>query len=389
MTRPIPLGHMDLPEFGRSSSPLGMLLTLLLLSGFPARGSASPQTRDEEEKVAKEEAAVEKAPPGIDLSRLVLRNLGPATMGGRVVDLAFHPQRRSTFYVATASGGLWRTVNAGTTFLPLFQHEECVSIGAVALAPSDPKQIWVGTGEANNRNSSSWGNGVYKSSDAGKTWKHMGLPRSFHIGRIAVHPRDPRIVFVAALGSLWGPGPERGLYRTKDGGESWTRVLKGDARTGCTEVRLDPENPDLVYAALYERQRDAFDGNHPKKRWGEGSGLYRSTDGGDSFEKLSEGLPTCRMGRISLDIYRKDPKVVYALIETEKIGTLPEGAPKPEPRAPADSAVMGARFEDAIGGVKVLEVQEESAARKAGLEAGDLIIELAEDATADSGALRS
>jgi hypothetical protein len=222
---------------------------------------------------AKKPAAKKPAP--FDLSKLDLRCLGPARMGGRVIDLAVVESRPSTFYVATASGGLWKTVNGGTTFAPVFESERTVSLGDVEIAPSDPKILWVGTGEANNRNSTSWGNGVYKSVDAGKSWKHMGLPKSYHIGAIAIHPTNPDIVFVAACGDLWAPNPERGLYRTQDGGKSWELVLKRDEFTGATEVCIDPSNPDVIFAALYERQRDGFDTNDPKKRWGPGSGALQ------------------------------------------------------------------------------------------------------------------
>jgi photosystem II stability/assembly factor-like uncharacterized protein len=327
---------------------------------------------------AKKPAAKKPAP--FDLSKLDLRCLGPARMGGRVIDLAVVESRPSTFYVATASGGLWKTVNGGTTFAPVFESERTVSLGDVEIAPSDPKILWVGTGEANNRNSTSWGNGVYKSVDAGKSWKHMGLPKSYHIGAIAIHPTNPDIVFVAACGDLWAPNPERGLYRTQDGGKSWELVLKRDEFTGATEVCIDPSNPDVIFAALYERQRDGFDTNDPKKRWGPGSGLFKSTDGGDNWRKLSNGLPTVQMGRIALDIYRKDPKVIYALIETELIGTLPEGAEEPEPEK-GQPAFMGINAADGKSGetpgAELSQVTEGGPAFKAGLRAGDLVVAMA------------
>ncbi len=326
--------------------------------------------------------SAQKAQPSVDLSMLHLRPVGPAVMGGRVVDLAVREDRPSTFYVATASGGLWKTVNNGTTFEPLFQHEKVMSIGAIALCQSDPQQIWVGTGEANNRNSTPWGSGVYFSKDGGKTWKFKGLPKSYHIGRIAIHPKDPKTVFVAACGSLWGPNPERGLYRTRDGGATWELVVSVDAKTGATEVRIDPENPDIVYCATYERQRDAFDGNHPAKRWGPGSGLYKSSDGGTTWKKLTKGLPTVDMGRISLDIYRKDPSHVYALIETEKIGTKPTDAPKPK-LGPVGSAFMGfSGAEDAAAGPRLGTVVRGGPSDTAGIEQGDIVIELAGVGTA-------
>jgi photosystem II stability/assembly factor-like uncharacterized protein len=316
--------------------------------------------------------------PAVDTSQLTLRRLGPAVMGGRVVDLAVREDRPSTFYVATASGGLWKTTNNGTTFEALFQNERVVSIGALALAPSDPEQLWVGTGEANNRNSTTWGNGIYHSKDGGKTWEHKGLPMSQHVGRIAVHPKDPNVVFVAACGGLWGPNAERGVYRTKDGGKTWDHVLKHDPLTGATEVRIDPKEPNVVYAALYERQRDAFDGNHPAKRWGPGSGLFRSDDGGDTWKKLTKGLPSVQMGRISLDVYGKDPRVVFALLETEKVGQRVQGSDPYDP----GTAEAGVEIEEAPGGALVKSVAEASAAAKAGLKEGDIVLAIGGRSTA-------
>ena len=314
-------------------------------------------------------------PPQIDLSKLHTRALGPATMSGRVVDLAVDEKKPTKFYVATASGGLWKTVNNGQTFTPLFQNEKVISIGDIAIDPNDSERIWVGTGEANNRNSSSWGNGVYFSSDGGKTWKHKGLDKSFHIGRIAIDPKDPGTVFVAALGKLWGPNKERGLYRTKDGGENWELVLEHDAKTGATEVRIDPSDSKVVYCALYERQRDGYDGNHPIKRWGPGSGLFRSTDGGDTWTKCTKGLPTCKIGRISMDIYRKDPRKVFALIETEKIGTRPQAPADPNAKPEAGTAFMGfTQSTEARGGLRLDAVVEGGPAAKAGIKQGDVVI---------------
>ncbi len=334
----------------------------------------------------KKPAKAPKQLPKLDLSRLDVRCIGPARMGGRVIDLAVNEAKPSTYWVATASGGLWKTVNGGVTFTPQFDQERCVSIGDVELAPSDPKIVWVGTGEANNRNSTSWGNGVYKSVDGGKSWKHMGLPKSYHIGAIAIHPKNPDIVFVAACGDLWAPNPERGLYRTKDGGTTWNLVLKRDQFTGATEVRIDPSDPNTVYAALYERQRDGFDTNAPKKRWGPGSGLFKSSDGGDTWRKLTKGLPSVKMGRIALDIYRQDPKVLFALIETELIGTLPKGASKPKPKK-AGPAFMGINSADAVDGAELLNVTRGGPAAQAGLQRGDVVVKMADKPVTSSDEL--
>ena len=340
--------------------------------------NAGPNAGQKKHKATRKEVVArnKKASlPKLDLGQLGLRNLGPSVMGGRVVDIEVEPGHPWIFYVATASGGVWKTKNNGTTFEPVFAFEKNGTVGDIAISPSDPQQVWVGTGEANNRNSTSWGNGVYFSKDGGRHWEWKGLPKSFHIGRIAVHPKDPKTVFVAAVGDLWAPNPERGVYRTRDGGKTWELVLKKDAKTGATEVRIDPQNPDIVYAALYERQRDRFDGNHPAKRWGEGSGLYRSDDGGDSWKRLTKGLPTVKMGRISLDIYQKDPKVVWALIETEWIGKAPKGATIPKPQTSNQPGYMGIQGEDGAGGALLTDVISGGPSEKAGLKAGDLVVE--------------
>jgi photosystem II stability/assembly factor-like uncharacterized protein len=296
------------------------------------------------------------------------RSIGPANMGGRLTDLAVDPSRHSTFYAASASGGLFKTTSNGTTFEPVFEDEGSSSIGAVAIAPSAPETVWVGTGEANARNSVSWGDGVYRSDDGGETWSHRGLRLSRHIGGIAIHPTVSETVFVAAMGSTWGPDPERGLYRTEDGGESWKRVLFVDENTGCIDVRIDSARPEIVYAATYQRQRDEFDSNDPAIRTGPGSGLWRSTDGGNSWERLSGGLPTVPMGRIGIDIYEADPRVLFAIIETDRTGE--RGAP---PRSD-DRVSLGIRGrDDEAGGFHVDSVTEGESAAQAGLQPGDVI----------------
>ena len=248
------------------------------------------------------------------------RCIGPAVMGGRITDIAVNEKDPIVWWAATASGGLLKTTDNGITFIHQFDHEKTVSIGDVAVAPSNPEIVWVGTGEANPRNSVSWGNGVYKSTDGGKTWKHMGLDKTFQIGRIQIHPTQPDIVYVAALGRLWGPNEERGLYKTTDGGKTWKKVLYIDDKTGVVDVQMNPEEPDTLLVAAYERARDGYDSNSPKKKWGPGGGLYKTTDGGKSFRRITRGLPTCLLGRIGIDYFRKDPKVVFAVVESEKIG---------------------------------------------------------------------
>jgi len=250
---------------------------------------------------------------------LRFREIGPANPSGRVDDFAVLESNPSVFYVATATGGLWKTVNRGTTFEPLFDGETTSSIGDVAIAPGDANLVWVGTGENNNRQSSSWGEGVYKSTDGGRSWKWMGLRDSKHIARILVDPVDNDVVYVAALGSLWGSGGERGVYKTADGGLTWSASLRVDAESGATELLMDPSNNKVLYAATYQRRRATwgFNGGGPA------SGIYKSTDGGRNWthlNKWSKGLPEGPMGRIGLDIFRRNPNVIYARIEHPKEG---------------------------------------------------------------------
>ncbi|MBD3414161.1 MAG: hypothetical protein GF421_07010 [Candidatus Aminicenantes bacterium] len=252
------------------------------------------------------------------LDRVELRNIGPANMGGRIDDFAVVQNDPNTIYVGTASGGLWKTTNNGITWQSIFDDQETSSIGDVTVSPSNPDIVWVGTGEPNNRQSSSWGNGVYKSNDGGKTWNHMGLEETHHIGRIVIHPRNPDVVYVAALGHLWGPNKERGLYKTEDGGKTWTNTLFINEDTGFSDVAIDPASPNILYAASYQRRRRGwgFSGGGPH------SGLYKTTDSGETWKKLTKGLPSGDIGRIGIDIYHKDPQVVYAIIENKKGGVF-------------------------------------------------------------------
>lgn len=254
------------------------------------------------------------------LKNLEFREIGPAVMGGRIGDFAVVESNPNIVYVGTASGGVWKTTNNGTTWTPVFDKEGVSTIGDIAIAPSDPAVVWVGTGEPNNRQSSSWGDGIYKSLDAGKTWQRMGLVATHHIGRIVIHPKNPEVVYAAALGHLWGPNPDRGVYKTTDGGKTWNQVLKINDDTGVSDIAMDPESPDTLYAAAYERRRTPFGFNGG----GPGSAIYKTTDGGVNWKKLTKGLPYENggdTGRIGLDIYRKDPNIVYAIVQHEKGGT--------------------------------------------------------------------
>jgi len=252
------------------------------------------------------------------LKRFVWRSIGPANMGGRVDDIAADENNPSTFYVGFATGGIWKTTNNGTTWTPIFEKYPVSSIGDIALAPSNPEIIYVGTGEPNNRQSSSFGGGVYKSTDGGKEFVYVGLKETQSIGRVVVHPKDPNIVYVAAVGHLFGPNPERGLYKTTDGGKTWTNTKFIDNDTGFTDVVIDPSNPNLLIAASYQRRRQpwGFNGGGP------GSALWKTTDGGKTWTKLTgNGLPGNPMiGRIGLDIARSKPSTIYASIEVGPSG---------------------------------------------------------------------
>jgi photosystem II stability/assembly factor-like uncharacterized protein len=254
------------------------------------------------------------------LKNLEFREIGPAVMGGRIDDFGVVESNPNIVYVGTASGGVWKTTNNGTTWEPVFDKESVSTIGDIAIAPSDPAVVWVGTGEPNNRQSSSWGDGIYKSLDAGKTWQKMGLAATHHIGRIVIHPKNSEVVYAAALGHLWGPNPERGVYKTTDGGKTWNQVLKINDDTGVSDIAMDPESPDTLYAAAYERRRTPFGFNGG----GPDSAIYKTVDGGATWKKLVKGLPYENggdTGRIGLDVYRKDSNIVYAIVQHEKGGT--------------------------------------------------------------------
>ncbi len=245
------------------------------------------------------------------LSGLEFRSLGPALTSGRVADIAVHPRDPATWIVASASGGVWRTHNAGITWESVFDGEGSYSIGCVTYDPSDPLVVWVGSGENNSQRSVSYGDGVYKSVDGGTTWKNMGLGDSQHIGKVLVHPKDSNTVYVAAQGPLWNGGGDRGLYRTRDGGVSWQKVLDIDENTGVTDVVMDPRDPDVLYAAAYQRRRHTW----VLLNGGPMGGIYKSTDGGETWTELERGLPEGDIGRIGLAIPPTNGNRIYAIIE--------------------------------------------------------------------------
>ncbi len=249
------------------------------------------------------------------LTAFTYRNLGPFRAGSWVTDLAVpeRPLREHlyTLYVATRNGGVWKTTNGGTTFDPIFENQRVSSIGAVAVAPSDPRVVWVGTGEAFNARSSYWGDGVYKSSDGGKTWTHLGLADTHHVARIVVHPTNPDIVYVAAMGHLYSRNTERGVFKTTDGGRTWRKVLYVDDRTGAIDLVMVRRKPDTLYAAMYDKERFPWH----LEEGGPGSGVFKTTDGGRRWTRLGGGLPSGTIGRIGVDVFQRRPSIVYAVVE--------------------------------------------------------------------------
>jgi photosystem II stability/assembly factor-like uncharacterized protein len=250
------------------------------------------------------------------------REIGPTRQGGRVVAIAVAKQNPHTFYVGAGPGGVWKTVNNGHSFFPVFDHEDISSIGDIAVAPSDPDTVWIGTGEANLRNSTYFGNGMYKSTDGGKTWSHMGLIESHHIGRVVIHPENSNIIYVAAQGHLYSENRERGVYKTADGGKTWVKSLEvvvEDRYIGATDLVMDPSDTEVLYASTYDRRRWAWS----FRTAGPGSGIYKTVDGGNTWKKLGNGLAEGMLGKIGLAIYPKNPKILYATVDNANIPGMP------------------------------------------------------------------
>jgi photosystem II stability/assembly factor-like uncharacterized protein len=282
-----------------------LVVALGLAAALPALAARAPEERKKQEEPRLSAAT---------FRGLELRGIGPAMKSGRIADVAIHPSDPSTWYVAVGSGGVWKTVNAGTTWKPVFDAQSSYSIGCVTIDPSNPNVVWVGTGENVGGRHVGFGDGVYRSADGGATWEKRGLERSEHLAKIVVHPDEPDTLWVAAQGPLWSPGGERGLYRTTDGGRSWTKVLGGGEWTGVTDVVIDPRDPDRLWAATWQRQRTvaAYLGGGPE------SGIHASTDGGRTWTKLAGGLPTGNLGKIGLAISPQRPDVLYAAIELDR-----------------------------------------------------------------------
>jgi len=290
---------------------MALAAPLLCALALPSPSPAAQAPAKARGAAASEEKKDPLSPP--TFAGLALRSLGPALTSGRIGDLAVDPTDSDRWLVGVASGGVWLTENGGTTWKPIFDGQGSYSIGAVAIDPGNPNVFWVGTGENNSQRSVSYGDGVYLSLDAGKSWKKVGLQDSEHVGEILIDPRDSDVVYVAAQGPLWGPGGDRGLYKTTDRGATWTRVLHVDEDTGVSDIAFDPRDPDVIYAASYQRRRHVWtlvDG-------GPGSGLHKSTDGGATWRKLERGLPEVDLGRVGIAVSPVDPDVIYAIVEAE------------------------------------------------------------------------
>lgn len=282
---------------------LSTLLTLVMAVAAVAQKTQSQQ-----------KPAAETSGLSSDLfSNLSFRSIGPAVTSGRISDFAVNPTNSSEYYVATSSGGVWKTINHGVTFTPIFDGQGSYSIGCVTLDPSNPSTVWVGSGENNNQRSVAYGDGIYKSEDGGKSWQNMGLKNSEHIAEVIVHPSDPNTIYVAAYGPVWSDGGDRGVYKSTDGGATWTCVKSVSAYTGCNDLVMDPRNPNVLYAAFHQRQRKVFTyiGGGPE------SALYKTTDGGTTWKKVEGGLPGGDVGRIALAISPVNPDVLYTVVEAK------------------------------------------------------------------------
>ena len=387
-----PLSSRPLSALSRATAaiPAALLLTGASLA-FPLQEEGAEAAPAEEapatEAPADEEPArqlPERGPSKVEgklplewVDSLRWRSIGPANMGGRITDIAVNPDDHSEYWISTAASGVLHTTNNGVTYEHQFTNQRTSSVGALAVAPSNPAHVWAGTGENNPRNSVSWGDGVYVSHDSGATWRYAGLGETFQISTIVVHPENPDVVYVGALGRLWGPNDERGLFKTTDGGFTWERVFHLDEDTGVIEVKMHPEDPDTIVIASYERRRDMFDTNDPAVKWGDGSGIHRTTDGGATWERLSSGLPTGELGRIGLSWSASQPDNLFAVVETNRITQEPENA-----------AWFGVSFETAELGAKVRSVSEDSPASEAGMQEGDIILRIADTAILDQTRLR-
>ncbi len=329
--------------------PVGLaLLICMVMPWHLLAQNARPQSTKPSDTQKSESISISMNSESL-LRSFKARPIGPASMSGRVTDVAVDPKASSTIYVATATGGVWKSTNNGTTWAPLFDQESTSSIGAIAIAPSNPEIIWVGTGEANARNSVSWGKGVFKSVDGGKSWKNMGLADSHHIAAVVIHPTNPDVVYVASLGHFWGPNKERGIFKTIDGGKNWEACFFIDEDCGCVDLKMNPSEPNTLWAAMYAVRRDGFSGGDPAVlQLHEKAGIYKSNDAGATWQKMTRGLPEGKLGRIGLDVYLRNPKVLYAVIQTEKTN-IRQVAGQPTKKN-ADNVDIGGIFRSEDGG---------------------------------------
>jgi len=343
------------------------LAALVTLTGFVLVGYGGPLAAQSPTRPAKPTASAPAAPPAVvadaafrvkawdqfvsmressPFKDLKWQFLGPTSISGRVVDVAVANRKGKTrvIYVASASGGLWKTENEGTTFEPIFEQAASVQGGNVEVAPSDPNILWFGTGEANIFRSSNAGVGVYKSVDAGKTWQHMGLPSTHTIARIVIHPTNPDTVYLAAGGHEWTDNAERGVYKTTDGGRTWDKVLYVDAKTGANDLVMDPTDPNVLYATTWQRIRNKW--NDPRTLAGyTGSGIHKTTDGGKTWTPINEGLPVPdRRGRIGIDIARSNPNVVYAFVDNYEIAHQAKPGETDSYGRPREGTIKGAEI---------------------------------------------
>ncbi|MDQ8166041.1 MAG: hypothetical protein P3A28_09855, partial [Gemmatimonadota bacterium] len=284
--------------------PAAFLIVATVLGGATAAAQGNVNRRDT--------AMVNRSSNPL-LANFRFRSIGPASMGGRIDDIAVYEKDPRIIWIGYAMGGIYKSMNAGTSFVPVFEQYGSASIGDLAADQNNPDVLWVGTGEPNNRQSSSFGDGIYKTTDGGKTFKHMGLRETQTIARVVIDPKNSNIVYVAATGHLFGPNTERGVYKTTDGGANWTKVKYVDENTGFTDLAIDPANSNILYAASYQRRRTGccFNGG------GLGSALWKTEDAGRTWTRLTAGLAVGTWGRVAVDVARSNPNVVYAQIETD------------------------------------------------------------------------
>ena len=348
-------------ELGGLAAALGLLISVTMALGALAAHAEKPSSSTLQNPSPTPSAMPTPSPSPTPtpinwssdpvLKRFVWRGIGPASMGGRIDDIAGVDSNSYIYYVGSATGGVWKTTNNGTTFTPIFDTYSTASIGDIAIAQSNPDIVWVGTGEANNRQSSSFGDGIYKSTDAGATFTKMGLADSQSIARIVIDPKDPNVVYVAALGHLFGPNKERGVFKTTDGGKTWNNVKFIDENTGFTDLVMDSSDNKTLYAASYQRRRTSWGFNGG----GAGSGLWKTTDAGKTWTRIQgNGFPEGLLGRMGIDVSRSNPNIMYAQIEvgastgtggeeqtlaggasptpTPSPSATPTGSPTPDPK---------------------------------------------------------